>query len=263
MPFAMAQGHRIEYELIEAASAEAPVLVFLHEGLGSVALWQGFPGRVAAATRCGAVVYSRYGYGRSDPLTARRSVQFMHEEALEVLPELLDELGVAAPVLFGHSDGASIALIHAGSRCRPVAGVIALAPHVFVEDVTIRSIEAARRAYETTELRAKLGRYHADPDSAFRGWNDVWLDPEFRAWNIEPYLATVEVPVLAIQGVDDEYGTLEQIDRIAQQVADVEVLTLSGCRHSPHRDQPGAVIESVTRFIDRLRAEHPRPSGAR
>ncbi|MFO1350314.1 MAG: alpha/beta hydrolase [Gammaproteobacteria bacterium] len=252
MPFLTIQQRRLEYQLIPAPAAGAPVIVFLHEGLGSVALWKDFPGQLARAAGCGALVYSRYGYGGSDPLEAPRQPDFMHEEGLRVLPALLESLGVIRPILFGHSDGGSIALIHAGGAGRPVAGVIALAPHVMVEDLSIASIRAARQAYATTDLRARLGRYHADPDSAFRGWNDIWLDPAFRAWNIEEFLPRIACPVLAIQGVDDEYGTLEQIERIARLAPAVELLTLAQCGHSPHRDQPQAVIEAACRFIARL-----------
>jgi len=251
MSFVILQGHRIEYEYIQAASADAPVIVFLHEGLGSVAMWKDFPSRVAHATGCNALVYSRYGYGQSDPLTAARRVDFMHDEALKALPELLDKIGVQKPILFGHSDGGSIALIHAGGAGRPPAGVIVIAPHVMVEDISITSIQAAKQVYDTG-LREKLGRYHADPDSAFWGWNDVWLNPEFRAWNIEEFLPHVICPVLAIQGEDDEYGTTEQIERIARLAPDVELLKLQDCRHSPHRDQPKAVIEAVVHFIERI-----------
>jgi pimeloyl-ACP methyl ester carboxylesterase len=253
MPFTKAQGHRIEYDIIGDASSGAPTLVFLHEGLGSLALWRDFPAKVARAAGCRALVYSRYGYGQSDPITGPRGVRFMHDEALLALPELLDQLEVVKPVLFGHSDGASIALIHAGSGCRPVAGVIAMAPHVFVEDVTVRSIEVARRTYQTTDLRDKLRRYHADPDSAFWGWNDAWLDPEFRGWNIEEFLPSITVPVLAIQGADDEYGTMAQVDGIARLAADVETLRLDRCGHSPHRDRAEAVIEAAERFLGRPR----------
>ncbi len=210
------QGHRLEYTQLPGADAQAQELVFLHEGLGSVALWRDFPARVAAETGHGALVYSRLGYGQSDPITAKRRVDFMHEEGLRVLPELLDKLGVARPILIGHSDGASIALIHAGGAGRAVAGVVVMAPHVLVEDVSIQRIEAAKRAYEATDLRERLARYHADVDSAFRGWNDVWLDPAFRGWNIEELLPHIEAPILAIQGEEDEYGTMDQLDRLAR-----------------------------------------------
>jgi pimeloyl-ACP methyl ester carboxylesterase len=227
----------------------APALVFLHEGLGSVAMWRDFPGRVAAATGRRTLVYSRAGYGRSAPLTAPRRPDYMHREALEALPALRTARGLADPVLIGHSDGASIALIHAGAGHR-VSGIVAMAPHVFVEDVTIRSIEAAREAWRTTDLRARLQRYHDDVDGAFRGWNDAWLDPAFRDWNIETYLSTIACPVLAIQGRDDEYGTMAQLDAIERQVrGPVRRLELDNCRHSPHRDQPEATLAAITGFV--------------
>jgi pimeloyl-ACP methyl ester carboxylesterase len=244
------QGHRIEYQWIDGPKSDAPVIVFLHEGLGSLAMWKDFPAHCAHAAGLRALVYSRYGYGQSDPLKEPRRPDFMHDEALKVLPELLDRLGIERPVLFGHSDGASIALIHAASN--PVRGVIALAPHVMVEDVAVMSIRAAKEAYQTTDLRAKLARYHADPDSAFWGWNNIWLDPEFRKWCIEDLLGSIECPVLAVQGFNDEYGTMEQIERIVRKVRAVEVLKLENCRHSPHRDQPDAVIEAGVRFLRRL-----------
>ena len=254
MPFIDIRNRRLEYERIEVAAAGRPPLVFLHEGLGSLAMWRDFPRRVAHAAGCNAVVYSRYGYGNSEPLHELRDVRYMHDEALTALPELLDRLGLERPILVGHSDGASIALIHAGGAGRPVAGLVLMAPHVLVEDISVTSIAAARVAYETTNLREKLGRFHADVDSAFRGWNRIWLAPEFRQWNIEEYLSRVACPVLAIHGEDDEYGTLEQLRRIGAQVADAELVDLADCRHSPHRDQPEAVLEAITRFIDRVTA---------
>lgn len=215
-------------------------------------MWKDFPERCARASGCGALVYSRYGYGKSDPLLESRRVNFMHDEALKTLPELLDALDVRRPVLFGHSDGASIAIIHAGGARRPVRGLILLAPHVFVEDDAIRSIQAAKQTYLGTDWREKLARYHADPDSAFWGWNDIWLHPEFRAWNIEEYLPRITCPMLAIQGEDDEYGTMEQIERVSRLAPNVEVLKLRDCRHSPHRDQPDAVIAASASFIERI-----------
>ena len=252
MSFAHVGGHRLEYERIATAAANRPTLVLLHEGLGSVAMWRDFPGRLAHATGCNALVYSRHGYGNSDPLTAPRDVRYMHDEALVVLPELLDQIGIARPILVGHSDGGSIALIHAGARIRPVAAVVTLAAHVLVEDISVASIAAAKVAYESTDLRAKLARHHADVDSAFRGWNDIWLHPDFRAWNIEEYLPGIACPVLAIQGEDDEYGTMEQMRRIGAQVRDVELVELEDCRHSPHKDQPEAVQDAIRRFVDRV-----------
>jgi len=252
MPFVDVCDQRIEYERIDVGGKSRPTLVLLHEGLGSVAMWRDFPGRLAHATGCDALVYSRYGYGQSTPLGGPRSVRYMHDEALVALPMLLDTLAITRPILVGHSDGGSIALIHAGAATRPVSAVVTLAAHVLVEDISVASIAAAKVAYETTDLRTKLARYHADVDSAFWGWNRIWLDPEFRAWSIEEYLPRIICPVLAIQGEDDEYGTMEQMRRIGAQVPDVELLELEDCRHSPHRDQPPAVLDAVTRFVDRV-----------
>ena len=254
MPFLQAGGHRIEYERITVARDDRPTLVLLHEGLGSMAMWRDFPGRLAHATGCNAVVYSRYGYGKSDPLGEDRCVRYMHDEALVALPALIDKLAIPWPILVGHSDGGSIALIHAGAGKRAVTGVVTLAAHVLVEDVSVASIAAAKTAFATTDLRARLARYHDSVDVMFRGWNDIWLDPDFRAWNIEEYLPGIACPVLAIQGEDDEYGTMEQMRRIGAKVKDVELLALEDCRHSPHRDQPDAVLEAVTRFVDRIAA---------
>ena len=256
MSFLSIQGHRIEYQLLAGAEPGAPVIVFLHEGLGSLAMWKDFPRRVVDATGCPALVYSRYGYGQSDPLTGPRPVNFMHDEALHALPELLDKLDVHKPILFGHSDGGSIGLIHAGGTKRGVRALILMAPHVMVEDISIRSIEAAKRAYETTDLRQKLARYHSNPDSAFWGWNEIWLRPGFRDWNIEQYLPAITCPILAIQGEGDEYGTMEQIAGIERAVPGVETLKLKNCRHSPHRDQPDTVIERVARFVKEVQSNH-------
>ena len=253
MSFIRVQEHQIEYDFVHASSADAPVMIFLHEGLGSLSMWKDFPSRVAHATGCNALVYSRHGYGQSDALAAPRAVDFMHDEAIRALPELLDKLDVQRPILFGHSDGGSIALIHAGGSGRPVAGVIAMAPHVAVEDISIKSIIAAKQTYESSDLKIRLGRYHAHPDSAFWGWNDIWLLPEFRNWNIEEFLPRITCPILAIQGEDDEYGTMQQIDLIARFATDVDLLKLTDCRHSPHLDQPEAVIEATIRFVDRIR----------
>lgn len=253
MPTLTAAGHRLEYEWIDPPHVRsgAPVLVFLHEGLGSLAMWKDFPARVAHAAGCRALVYSRHGYGKSDRLAHARQVDYMHDEALQALPEVLQQLDIRNPVLVGHSDGASIALIHAGAAQWPVRGVVLLAPHVFVEDRSVSSIAQARVAYQESDLPAKLARYHDDVDASFWGWNDIWLDPEFRHWNIESFLPGIDCPVLAIQGHEDEYGTMAQIDCIAQSVHDVTLLKLAHCKHSPHRDQPEAVIEAITAFIAR------------
>ena len=249
-----AGGRRLEVERIDVGARERPALVFLHEGLGSVAMWRDFPARVAHACGCNAIVYSRYGYGESDPRARDHTVAYMHDEALKTLPELLDRLDVQRPILVGHSDGASIALIHAADSGRALTAVVAMAPHVFVEDVSISSIEAAKVAYETTDLRAKLARYHRDVDSAFWGWNRIWLHPDFRAWNIEALLPRIACPVLAIQGEDDEYGTMAQVQSIRRHVRDVDVVALSDCRHSPQRDQPQATQDAITAFVDRVTA---------
>lgn len=252
MPDLVIGGHRIHYERIDGARTEAPTLVFLHEGLGSVALWRDFPAKLAERTGCPAVVYSRYGYGKSAPIAAPRGVDYMHIEALEALPDLRAQLGLDNPILIGHSDGASIALIHAGAGRWPVRALILEAPHVFVEEVTVASIADAKTAYATTDLRQRLARYHDDLDSAFRGWNDIWLDPAFRAWNIEDALPGVRCPVLAIQGADDEYGSLAQIDAIERGVAGpFERLVLAGCKHSPHRDQEAAALDAMAGAIVR------------
>jgi pimeloyl-ACP methyl ester carboxylesterase len=248
---------RLEYAWVGTDAPGAPVVVFLHEGLGSLAMWKDWPQRLCAAGGYRGLVYSRYGYGRSTPRPAgeRWSPRFMHVQAGDTLPRLLRALGLdddaRRPWLFGHSDGASIALIHAATHPDRVAGVIAVAPHIMVEDLSIASIERARDAYRTTDLRDRLARYHADPDSAFRGWNDVWLDPQFRAWSIEAMLQHLRCPVLAVQGVDDEYGTLVQVRRIRAAAPQTEVVEIPRCGHSPHRDQPDALLRAVTQFIGR------------
>jgi benzoate-CoA ligase len=252
-------GHSLEYRLISRAPLEAPTLVFLHEGLGSISLWKDFPKRLAAACGCNALIYSRYGNGFSDTLTQPRGTDYMHREALDALPELLQRLSIRDPIFFGHSDGASIAILHEGVGPRTAAGMILCAPHVIVEDITIRNIEAARIAYESTDLRTRLARHHADVDRTFRGWNDIWLSEDFRSWNIEACLSDIRCPVLAIQGAEDEYGTFRQLDRIAAHAADVEVCKLADCRHSPHRDQPDAVINATVKFIGRLRSGPSSP----
>jgi len=257
MPFIDICSRRLEYERIEVAPARRPALVFLHEGIGSIAMWRDFPGRVAHAAGCNALVYSRYGYGNSEPLHESRNVRYMHDEALLALPALLDALALERPILIGHSDGASIALIHAGGADRPVAGLVLMAPHVLVEDVSITSIAAAKGAYETTDLRGKLARHHADVESAFRGWNRIWLAPEFRQWNIEEYLPRISCPVLAIQGEDDEYGTMDQLRRLGRGIPDAELVDLADCGHSPHRDRPDAVVVAITRFVDRIAGPDP------
>ncbi|HET9339043.1 MAG TPA: alpha/beta hydrolase [Casimicrobiaceae bacterium] len=252
MAFVDVGAARLEVERIDVGRRDAPTIVMLHEGLGSVAMWKDFPHRVAHAANRDVLAYSRAGYGRSSPAALPYDVRYMHDEALVALPRLLDACAVERPILLGHSDGATIALIHAGASGRPVTGLALMAPHVFVEDVSIASIAQAKVAWRTTDLRARLARYHDDVDAAFTGWNDIWLDPAFRAFDIAGEVRAVRCPVLAIQGEDDEYGTMAQIERIARLAPDVDLVRLADCRHSPHRDQPEAVLEALVRFVDRL-----------
>ena len=225
--------------------------MFLHEGLGCLGMWRDFPDRIASATDCGALVYSRMGYGASDPVLGPRSVRFMHDEALEVLPAVIERFELEEVILFGHSDGASIAVIYAGARPGAVGALVLEAPHVFVEPVCIESIARISRAYETTRLRKRLARYHgSNSDSMFRTWTDVWLRPEFREWNIEEYLPGIESPVLVVQGEDDDYGTARQVDAVVTQVkGPARSVLLARCGHSPHSEQPDEVLEAAGRFI--------------
>src|SRR5215831_3552130 len=247
------RGHRLEVLQI-SGRAVAPELVFLHEGLGSVSHWKDFPLRTAEATGCPVTVYSRYGSGHSDLLNEPRTPRYMHDEALESLPEVLSQLRIENPILVGHSDGGSIAAIYAGTHDR-VRGLVLLAPHVFVEDLSVASIAEAKVKFETTNLPEKLARHHRDAARTFWGWNDIWLHPEFRQWNIEEYLPRISCPILAIQGLDDQYGTMAQVDAIRKQSGGpVEVLALTECRHSAQRDQPEAVLAAIARFVQRVRA---------
>ncbi|MBU0749250.1 MAG: alpha/beta hydrolase [Gammaproteobacteria bacterium] len=252
---------QIEHQWVAPERSGAPLLVFLHEGLGSVAMWKDFPERLCDAAGVRGLVFSRPAYGRSTPrgVDDTWDVDFMHRQAYEVLPAFFEALGLTeAPWMLGHSDGGSIALLYAARFPEAVRGLVLMAPHIFVEDVTIKNIELARDAYRTTDLPAKLGRYHDDADSAFWGWNRIWLHPPFRQWNIEAEIASIRAHVLAIQGVDDEYGTLEQIRGIARQVPGTELLELPACGHSPHRDQPDAVIAATTDFIAQAQTTTPR-----
>jgi pimeloyl-ACP methyl ester carboxylesterase len=236
-----------------AAGRQAAPIIFLHEGLGSVAMWRDWPAQVCAATGRAGVVYSRRGYGQSDAVpdvrgAGRLKPDYMHREALEVLPALLQALGIERPVLLGHSDGGTIALIHASHL--PVAACVVMAPHVIVEDVSVASIAQARDAYVQTDLREKLKRYHAEVDCAFWQWNDIWLAPEFREFDIRAECGRISAPVLAIQGRDDAYGTLKQIDEIQPLHATIERVVLADCGHSPHRDQPEAATVKIADFLN-------------
>lgn len=256
MPHLIAGGRRLEYAWHGAPPDAAPTLVLLHEGLGSVSTWRDFPKRLAEATGCGALVYSRAGYGGSDPVPLPRPLRFMHDEAA-VLHEVLDAADVRDAVLVGHSDGASIAVIHAGSGAPArVRGLALLAPHVFVEDVTVRSIERAAESYRIGDLRRALERHHgANVDVAFWGWNRAWLDPGFRSWNLEEFLPAIRVPVVLIQGQDDEYGTLRQLDAIGSGCAGpVRRLVLPRCGHAPHRDEPEETLRALADFVRGLPA---------
>jgi pimeloyl-ACP methyl ester carboxylesterase len=240
---------RIETQRVVRHAHNPPELVFLHEGLGSVSHWRKFPAEVARATECPVTVYSRYGSGNSDVLTDPRAVTYMHDEGLCVLPDLLSQLQIQNPLLIGHSDGASISIIHAGAH-NHVRGLVLLAPHVFVEDLSVESIAEAKTIFETTDLAEKLARHHRDAARTFWGWNNIWLHPDFRRWNIEEYLPRVTCPILVIQGLDDQYGTMAQVEAIQRQAGGpVEVLTLADCRHSAHRDQHDAVLAAITRFV--------------
>jgi pimeloyl-ACP methyl ester carboxylesterase len=240
---------RLEYQWVGVMDAPHPTVVFLHEGLGSVALWKDFPERLCRAASLRGLVFSRQGYGRSTPRPhhERWPVDFMHTQAWEVLPALFAQLGIERPWLFGHSDGGSIALLYAARF--PVSGLVVVAPHIMVEDISVASIAQARAAYGQGTLRERLKRFHDDVDSAFRGWNDAWLDPAFRAWDIRAHLPAITVPLLAIQGADDDYGTLEQIEGIKRLAPQTRLLVLPDCGHSPHRDQAGRLIEEAARFM--------------
>lgn len=233
---------------------QAPVVVLLHEGLGCVSLWRDFPARLALATGLRVFAYSRAGYGKSGPAALPRPLDYMTREALDVLPHVLDAVGASRVVLLGHSDGASIAAIYAGSvQDHRVRGAILMAPHFFPEEVGLAEIARARRAFDTGDLEKRLARYHRDAAATFRGWNDAWLAPGFRDWDITDVIDFIRVPVLAIQGHEDAYGTMAQIDELENRLyAPFEALRLDECGHSPHLDQPEAVGAAVSEFVQRL-----------
>ena len=243
---------RIEYRMAGPRPDEAPTLILLHEGLGSAGMWGDFPETLAAATGFGVFAYSRSGYGNSTPVKLPRPLDYMHVEALDVLPKLLAKIGFRRGLLLGHSDGASIASIYAGSRQdHRVHGVVLIAPHFIVENISVASIVQIRNAYATTDLKEKLARWHKDVDNAFYGWNDAWLDPDFRSWDISEYLAYIRVPVAILQGVDDQYGTMRQVE-IAQEecYCPVDVTVIPGAGHQPHREAPGATLDAISEFAN-------------
>jgi pimeloyl-ACP methyl ester carboxylesterase len=248
----------LEYRLIGPAPSEAPTIVMLHEGLGSAALWGDFPQALQTATGMGVFVYSRAGYGASSPVTLPRPLDYMSREALDVLPALLDKIGFQRGVLLGHSDGASIAAIYAGaSGDHRLRGVVLIAPHFFVEDVSVASIAAIRKTFETTDLQARLARWHRNVDNAFYGWNDAWLDPDFRRWDISEYLAYIRVPIGILQGEADQYGTIRQIEIAKEECycpVDVTLVPQSG--HSPHREAPDLTLATVSEFVRRILIVH-------
>ncbi len=241
----------LEFSRLSPARPGRPTLVFLHEGLGTLALWRSFPHAIAERTGCGALVYSRYGNGFSTPLSRPRAPSYMHDEALVALPLLLAELEIEQPVLVGHSDGGSIALIYAGEHPGAVRAVVLEAPHLFVEELSLHGIAAIRSVYEQTDLRERMARYHVDADRTFYGWNDVWLSAEFREWNIEEFVSRVRAPILAIQGLEDEYGTPTQLDALARRApVPVDRLLLARCGHAPHADRQAYVEAAVAHWLD-------------
>jgi pimeloyl-ACP methyl ester carboxylesterase len=248
----------LEYRMIGPSPEQAPTLVMLHEGLGSAALWGDFPDKLQEATGAGVFVYSRAGYGASSPVKLPRPLDYMHREALDVLPKLLDAIGFRRGILVGHSDGASIAAIYAGGvQDHRVRAIALMAPHFVVEDISVQSIAEIKTTYETTSLREKLARWHKDVDNAFYGWNGAWLDPEFRSWDISEYLAYVRVPIALLQGAEDQYGTLRQVE-IAQEecYCPVDVTILAGTGHSPYREAPEATLNAISEFANAVLRTH-------
>ena len=251
MKHILVNGLRLEYRDFPAAVDGRPNLLLLHEGLGCVAMWRDFPAKLAAATGCRVIVWSRAGYGGSQPYPEAREIGYMHREAEESLPGLLAALNIERPVLIGHSDGGSIALIFAGAFPDVPLGIAVLAPHEFVEEITLAGIRSARSVWESTDWPKKLGRYHLDAPRVFREWNDTWLSLPFRDWNIEQYLPRIRRPVLAIQGEDDEYATMRQIEVIAERVPGTQLLKLPDCGHTPQRDQEAVVLAALVEFVNR------------
>jgi pimeloyl-ACP methyl ester carboxylesterase len=255
MSMVQVNGVRLEVQELPAArGARLAPIVFLHEGLGSVAMWRDWPRQVCDATGRAGFVYSRRGYGESQSIpdvraAGRLKPDYMHREAIDVLPELLEKLGVETPVLLGHSDGGTISLVHAAHF--PVRACIVMAPHVIVEEISVRSIKHAREAYANTDLRGRLARYHGDVDTAFWQWNDIWLDPAFRDFDIRSECRRIHAPVLAMQGEDDAYGTLRQIEDI-HPAGPIAREVLAKCGHSPHKDQPDLTKEIVATFLEKI-----------
>jgi pimeloyl-ACP methyl ester carboxylesterase len=247
-------AQRLEYRMIGPRPGETPTLVLLHEGLGCVGLWGDFPDELQQKTGCGVFVYSRAGYGKSSPVALPRPLSYMHDEARTTLPQILDAIGFRRGLLIGHSDGGSIAAIYAGShQDHRVGGLVLMAPHFFTEESGIASVAKAREAYESGDLRVKLARWHADADNAFRGWNGAWLDPAFRNWDITEFLAYIRVPMLIVQGENDQYGTVAQIEAAKRECyCPVEVALLPGVNHSPQREAAQPTLRAITEFVVRV-----------
>lgn len=255
-------GLGLEFSTWGPSPDTAPTIVMLHEGLGCVSMWRDIPQQIAAVTGFGVLAYSRAGYGQSDPASLPRPLDYMTIEAQEVLPQVLDKAGIRRCVLLGHSDGATIAAIYAGSVSDArVRGLILMAPHFFTEDIGLASIAAARDSFDTGDLSTRLARYHRDPKATFDGWCDAWLDPEFQSWNVADVIDYLRIPTLAIQGRDDQYGTLAQIEEVeSKSYAPVEMTVLDHCGHAPHLDQPRATLDAISDFTRRLeRLEHAMP----
>jgi len=251
-------GFDLEYRMIGPQPSQAPTIIMLHEGLGCVGLWGDFPDRLQAATGVGVLAYSRAGYGASSPVALPRPLDYMQIEALQILPELLDRIGFRRGLLLGHSDGASIAAIHAGGVAdHRVRGVALIAPHFVVEDVSVEAIAQIKQDYEATALRTRLQRWHRDVDNAFYGWNGAWLDPAFRHWDISDHLAYIRVPIALLQGEADQYGTIRQIEIARQQCyCPLEVTLLPGIGHSPQREAPDATLGVISEFARRILFDH-------
>jgi pimeloyl-ACP methyl ester carboxylesterase len=251
-------GTTLEYRMIGPRPDAAPTIAMLHEGLGSVTTWGDFPQKLVERTGMGVFVYSRAGYGKSSTIPLPRPLDYMQREATDVLPQLLDAIGFRRGILFGHSDGATIAAYYAGSvQDHRVRGVILMAPHFFMEASNIEAIRSTITAYETTDLRAKLARHHADVDTAFRGWSGAWLDPGFLKFDTTDALAYIRVPVLVVQGAADPYGTLAQVRVVEDECyCPVETVVMNGVGHAPHRDMPEETLAAVAAFTDRIFRAH-------
>lgn len=255
----VANGASLEWAVFGPRDPAVPVIVLLHEGLGCLALWRSFPEQLARHTGCRVFAFSRAGYGRSDTATLPRPLDYMTREALDCLPDVLAAIDAPGYVLLGHSDGATIAAIYAGNVADDrLRGVVLMAPHFFTEPMGLAEIAAARDMFETTAMKERMAKYHTDPVATFRGWNDAWLDPGFKAWNVETVIESFRVPVLALQGREDQYGTLAQIEVVRRKSpADVDLAVIEKCRHSPHFDQPEATLEAIGAFLHRLPAAYP------